>query len=96
MRSTPPARVEVFLDRHLVFAPALEVSAHADVQAFGVFAENHEVHVAFGTVLEGAEPFVEEFHGALVHIEVQREADSEENIDGVLVGGDTRVAQCPD
>ncbi len=44
------AGVDVFLDSDLVGSSLLEEAANADIDAFGVFAEDHEVHVGGPTI----------------------------------------------
>ena len=46
------ARVHVLVDGDLVARAALELPAHADVDALGVLAEDDEVHVLRGAVLQ--------------------------------------------
>ena len=50
--------VDLFLDRDLVVGPRLEAAADADVEAFGVLAEDDEVDVAAAAVLQRTEPLV--------------------------------------
>jgi hypothetical protein len=86
------AGVDVDLGRHLVRSVLLEVAAHHHVEPFRVLAEDDEVHVRGLRVLQRAELLVEETHGPVVHVEVELEAHPEEDVGGVAVVGDARVA----
>ena len=87
------AGVDVFLDGDLVGSSLFEEAADADVEAFGVFAEDHQVNVVGGAIAERGEARVEEFGGAGVDVEVELEAQAEEDVGGVLVGGDAGIAE---
>ena len=87
--------VDLFLDRHLVFGAGLEAAADADIQPFGVLAEDDEVHVGRCASLQRAEPLVEQPDRAVVHVEVQLEAGPEQDVARVAIVRDPRVAQRP-
>ena len=87
------AGVDVFLDGDLLGGSLLEMTAYADVEAFGVFAEDHQVEVFRAPITERGQAFVEEFGGAGVYVEVQLEAQAEEDVGGVLVGGHAGIAK---
>ena len=85
--------VDVFLDGDFVGSVLFEEAAGADVDAFGVFAEDHEVEIPGGAIAERGEAVVEKFGGAGVDIEIELEAEAEEDVRGMLVGGDTGIAE---
>jgi len=87
------AGVDVFLDGDFVGGALFEEAAGADVDAFGVFAEDHEVDVFGGAIAEGSEAIMKEFGGASVDVEVEFEAEAEENVGGVLIGRDAGIAE---
>ena len=88
--------VQLFLDGDLVVGPRLEAAADADVEAFRVLAEDGEVDVLRLTILERTEPGVEQLHRAVVDVEIELEARAEQDVAGVPVVGDARVAERPD
>ena len=90
------ARVHVLLNRHLVGRALLEITAHAHVQAFGVFAEHHEIHVRFGFVLEWTELAVGEFHRSVVDVQIELEAQAQQDVAGVRHVRHARIAQRAD
>ena len=87
------AGVHVFLGGDFVGSSFLEEAAHADVEAFGVFAEDDELDVVGGDVAERGVARVEKFGGAGVDEEIEFEAKAEEDVGGVLVGGDAWIAE---
>ena len=87
------AGVDIFLDGDFVGSSLSEEAAGADVDAFGVFAEDHEVDVFGGAIAEGSEAIVEEFGGAGVDVKIEFEAEAEENIGSVLIGRNARITE---
>src|SRR5208283_3907814 len=87
------AGVDVFLDGDLVRGAFFEEAANASVQAFRILADDHEVDVGGGAVAERSEARVEEFGGASVDVEIELEAQAEEDFRGMLVGGDAGIAE---
>jgi len=87
------AGVDVFLRGDFVGSVFLEEAAHADVEAFSVFAKDDEADVVGGDIAERCVARVEEFGGAGVDEEVELEAETEEDVGGVLVGGDAGIAE---
>jgi len=84
--------VDVFLDGNFVGSSLFEEAANADVQALGVFAEDYEIDVGGLAILERGEARGEEFGGAGVDVEIELEAQAEEDVGGVPVGRDARIA----
>ena len=68
------AGVDVFLGGDFVGSSLFEEAAGADVDAFGVFAEDHQANVVWDAILERGEPLVEKFGGAGVDVEIEFEA----------------------
>src|ERR1700737_2245807 len=62
------AGVDVFLDGDFLGSSFLEEAANADVEAFGVFAEDHEVDVFAGAVAERRKAVVEKLGGAGIDV----------------------------
>ena len=89
----PLAGVDVFLDGDFVGRVFLEEAAHADVKALGVFAEDDEADVVGGDIAKRGVAGMEEFGGAGVDEEIEFEAEAEEDVGGVLIGGDTGIAE---
>src|SRR5208337_2460324 len=89
----PFAGVDVFLEGNLVGSALFEEAAHADVEAFGVLADDHEVDVGEGAVAERGEARMEEFGGAGVDVEIELHAQAEEDVCSVLVGRDAGIAE---
>ncbi len=87
------AGVDVFLSGDFVGGVFFEEAAHADVEAFGVFAEDDEADVVGGDVAERGVARMEEFGGAGVDEEIELEAQAEEDVGGVLIGGDAGIAE---
>jgi len=87
------AGVDVFLDGDFVGGVFLEETAHAYVDAFGVFAENNKADVVGGDVAERSVARVQEFGGAGVHEEIKLEAQAEEDVGGVLIGRNAGIAK---
>ena len=88
--------VHLFLNRHLIISAGLESPTDADVHAFRVLAKDDEVDVLAAAVLEGAEPIVDQSNGAVIDEEIELEASAEQNVAGVAVVGDARIAERPD
>src|SRR5690606_8657585 len=87
------ARVDVLLDGDLVRRPALEVAAHPRVHALGVLADDDDVHVLGRHVTERRECRVEEADGPQVHVQVEVEAQAEQDLARVAVVRDARIAE---
>ena len=87
------AGVDVLLSGDFVGSSPLEEAASADVDAFGVFAKDDETNVVESALLERSKALVEKFGGTGVNEEVELEAQAQEDVGGVLIGGDTRVAE---
>jgi len=87
------ARVDILLDGDLVGGVLLEETANADVETFGVFAEDHEVDFGEVAITERGETRMEEFGGAGVDVEVELETQAEEDVCSVLVGRDAGIAE---
>src|SRR5207248_9741138 len=86
----PLARVDVLLDRDLVRRPALELAAHADVGALGVFTNHNQVDG--GGVAQRGQPGREQARGPQVDPEIQFEAKPEQQPGCVLRIVDPRIA----
>ena len=86
------ARVHVFLQGDFIGCVFLENAADADVQAFGIFAEHHEIDVARRAIAQRSERSIQQFHGPGVDVEIELEAQAEQNVGGVFVAGHTRIA----
>jgi hypothetical protein len=89
----PLAGVHVLADCHLVARASLELAAHPDVRALGVLAKDDEVDVLRAAGLERDEAIGQRANGADVGVEVEAEAEPEEDVAGVLQAGDARVAE---
>src|SRR5215475_2208181 len=87
------ARVNVLLGGDLVGSALLEKAAGADVDAFGVFAEDYEANVVADAIFERSEAFVEELGGTGVDEEIELETEAQENIGGMLIRRDSRIAE---
>ncbi len=93
MRSTP---LRVFTSSLMATSSrraALELAAHAHVDALGVLAEDDDVDVLRGAALERDEAIGERAHGADVGVEVEAEAHAEEDVARVLEVGHARIAE---
>jgi hypothetical protein len=88
--------VQLFLNRHLIVGPGLEASADADVQPFRVLAKDDEVDVGRRPVLQRAQPLVQQLHRPIVDVEVELEPRAEQDVAGVAVVGDPRIAERAD
>ena len=87
------AGVDVFLDGDLVGSALLEEAADADVEPLGVLAKDDQADVAFGAVAKRGQTIVEQFHRPGVDVEIELEAQAQQNVGGVLIDGHARVAQ---
>ncbi len=59
-----------------------------------MFSRNdHEIDVGGGAIAERGEARVEQFGGAGVDVEVELEAQAEEDVGGMLIGGDAGIAK---
>ena len=87
------ARVDVFLSGDFVGSSLFEEAASTHIDAFGVFPEDDETNVVDGAVFERGEAFMEKLRGTGVNEKVELEAQAQENVGGVLVGGDPGVAK---
>ena len=85
--------VDVFLGGDFVGSSFLEEATDANVDAFGVFAKDHHANVVADAIFQRGEALVEELGGPGVDVEVEFETQAEENVGGVLIRGDTRVAE---
>jgi len=70
-----------------------EEAAGANVDAFGVFAQNDQANVIAEAVFQRSETLVEELRRTGIDEEVEFEAQAEEDVGGVLIGGHARIAQ---
>src|SRR5579883_1407560 len=86
-------RVNVFLDGDFVGGSLLEKAAHADIEAFRIFPENHEANIFFRAAGERSKPRVQEFDGPGVDEEVELEAEAKEDVSGMLIRGDTGITE---
>ena len=89
----PFAGIHVFLNSDLVRGPFLEESANTGVQAFGVFADDHQADVFFRAVAKRGKTVVEQLDGPGIDVEVQLEAQAQQNVGGMLVRGNARIAK---
>ena len=87
------AGVDVLLDRDLVRGALLEDPPHADVQTLRVLAEHHEVDVAGGASFQGREVIGQEADRPLVDVQIELEADPEQDIGRVPVVRDAGIPQ---
>ena len=87
------AGVDVFLNRDLVGRALLENSAGIGVDAFGVFADDDEIHVLWLDAFQRAKRCIEQAHGTNVGVEIHFEAHAEQDFPGMNVGFDAGVAE---
>src|SRR5262249_43340925 len=92
----PLPRVQLLLDRNLVFGAGLEPPANADVETLRVLTKHKEVHVGRPASLQRTQPLVEESDRAIVDVEIQLEAGPEQNVASVPVVGHAGITECPD
>ena len=92
----PFAGVHLLLDRDLVRRPLLDGPADADVRALGVLTEDRHVDLVDRLPLERAETLVVELDRAEVDVEVEPEADAQQDVRGVLHVRHPRVAEGAD
>src|SRR5216683_7119958 len=90
------AGVHVLLNGDFVRRAFLEEPANSDVETLGVLAKDHQANVFFGPVAQRSEPVVEEFHWASVDVEIELEAQPQQNIGGMLIRWNAGIAQCPE
>jgi hypothetical protein len=88
--------VDLLLYRDLVVGPRFEAAADADVDPLGVLAEDHEVDVVPGAVLQGAQALIEQSNRPVVDVQIQLEAGAEQDVAGVAIVGYARIAQGAD
>src|SRR5690348_11665647 len=81
----PFARIHVLLHSNLVWHSLLEISAHSCVSPFGIFAKHDEVDLALGAIAQWRESLVKEDAWARVHVQVELESQSQQNIRRVLI-----------
>ena len=89
----PFAGVHVLADRELVARTSLELPAHSHVRPLGVLAEDDEVDVLRAAGLERDQAIRQGADGADVGVEVEAEAQSKEDVAGVLEARHARVAE---
>ena len=92
MRSTP---LRVFTSSCVAISSRsslLKKAAHADVKAFRVFAEHDKVDIFLSAIAQRSEAAIEQHAGPRVHIEVELESQSEQDVGGVDIGRDARIA----
>src|SRR5205814_7823066 len=87
------ARVQLLLRGYLVRRASLHESARAAVCALRVLSEDDEVYVFGRAVAQRCEARVEQSHGAQVYVKVEAAPHAEQNVFGVLVRRDARVAE---
>ena len=93
MRSTP---LRVLTSSLMAISSAralLEVAADAGVEALGVLAEHEHVDVRRALALERRQPLVEQPHRAQVDVEVELEAQAEQDVARVHLLGHARIAE---
>jgi hypothetical protein len=84
---------QVLFERGLVRRAALEGASHAEIGALGVFTVDDEVDVLRSVPLERRQGVRKAPHRPVVDVEVQPEAQAEENLLGMPVVGHARVAE---
>jgi folate-binding protein YgfZ len=89
-------RVDVFLDRDFVAGTLFEYAASIRVNAFGVFADDDEIDVLRLDILQGAERRVEQPDRTDVGVEIHLEAHAKQNLFGMNVCLDARIAEGAD
>jgi len=87
------AGIDVLLSSDFLRSSLLEEAAGTDVDAFGIFPKDDEANIVASAIFQRGEALVEQFGGAGVDEEVELEAKTEENVGGVLVGGDAGIAE---
>src|SRR5579883_174627 len=90
------AGIDVFLDSDFVGSSLFEKAAHADVEAFCIFPENHEANIFFRAASERSKPRVQEFDRPGIDEEIELEAEAEKDVGGMLVRGNARIAKGPE
>ncbi len=86
-------RVDVFLDRDLVARAGFEVAAGPDIHALRVLAKHIDQDVARRDVAQRRMPRIVEADGSQVDIQVEPEAQAEQDVARVLITGHARIAQ---
>src|SRR5260370_245963 len=81
----PFAGIDVLLNRNLVRRVFLEEPANAHVQPLGVLPENHQADVFFRAIAQRRQPVVEQFDGSCVDVQVELEAQAQQDIRRVLL-----------
>src|SRR5204862_8318483 len=84
------------LTRQLVLRVRLEPAADAHIQPFGGYAEDGKIHVRGRPSLQRTQPIVEQADRPVVGVEIELEADAEENVPGVTVVRHARIAERAD
>ena len=87
------AGVDVFLNGNLVGSALLEDATDADIQAFGVLPKDDQANVFFSAVAQRRQPVMEQLNGPRIHIEVQLEAQTQQDVGSMLVQRNTWIAQ---
>ncbi len=87
------AGVDVLLDGELLGSALFEDSTDADVEAFGILPENDEVDVIDATILQRAEPFIQQLHWTMVDEKIEVEAHRQQNLLGVRHVRHPRITQ---
>ena len=87
------ARRNALLNGHLIGRSFLEDPANSYVQILRVFAKYSEIDVLFRNILQRGQLPVEQSHRPYVGVQIETEADAEENISCMLVVRDARVSQ---
>ena len=85
--------VDVFLYRDLIGRALLEYTARVGVNAFGVFTDHDEVNVLRLDALERAQCGIEQAHRTHVGVEIHFEAHAQQDLFGMNVRSDTRIAE---
>ena len=92
----PLVGVDLLLNGHLIVSTGFEPPTHAGVEPFGVFAEHHEVHILNRSILEGTQSLVEQAHGTVIDVEIERHPGAKQDVARVSAVGHSRVAKGPD
>ena len=88
--------VHFFLHRHFVVGSGLEAAADVDVQP-SVFSRNTTKSTSAGVLrLQGTEPLGEQLHRPVVHVQIELETRSEQDVARMRVVRHARVAERPD
>ena len=88
--------VDLFLHCDLVDSAGLEAATDTHVETLGVFTKHHEIDVCRSAILQRAQSRVEQTHRTIVDVEIEFEADTEQDVTRVaivLARADRRVRQ---